>query len=204
MPVRTDREYRFMPVMMPSEKKRFDSAFYVEGYATTFDEPYTLFEMDGIKYTEVVDKRAFEGADLSDIIMQYDHVGRVLARRSNNTLGVEPDNHGFFTYSDLSKSNAARDMYSDITEGLVTRMSYAYTVDEAEFDKPTPTERRRVIKRIKKVYDVSAVSIPANPGTEISVRSLFDGVIEREKQELLKRQRELELMKSKYFYMGVS
>ena len=54
----------------------------------------------------------------------------------------------------------------------------------------------------KKVYDVSAVSCPANPGTDISARSYFDGVIEMERQELARRQKELELAKAKYFYMG--
>jgi HK97 family phage prohead protease len=190
-----------MSLMKPSEQKRLQTDFYVEGYATTFNDPYMLFEIEGNKYFEVIDRGALDGADVSDVIMQLDHQGRVRARTSNRTLGIEPDDHGLFTFADLSRSSAARELYEDITSGLITQMSWAFTVDKDEYDK---SNRTRVIKRIRKVYDVSAVSIPANPGTEISARSYFDGVIEAERQELARRQRELELTKAKYFYMGVN
>jgi len=101
----------------------------------------------------------------------------------------------------LGKTSASRELHEDISSGLITKMSWAFTVDADEYDK---ANRTRVIKRIKKVYDISAVSIPANPGTEISARSYFDGVIEAERQELARRQKELELLKAKYFYMGVT
>jgi len=155
----------------------------VEGYATTFDRPYELYEFDGVKYFEAIDRNALVGADMSDVILQYDHEGKVLARQSNKTL-LEADNNGLFICADLSKSSASKDLYEEINAGLVTRMSWAFTVADEEYNKDT---RTRTIKRIKKVYDVSAVSIPANQDTEISARSYLDGVIEREKQELLKR-----------------
>lgn len=172
----------------------------MEGYATTFDSPYLLYEIDGVKYYEVIDRNALIGADMSDIIMQYDHSNKVFARKSNNTLIVEPDNHGLFICADLSKSVAAKDMYEEISNGLVTRMSWAFTVAEDDYNRET---RTRTIKKVKKVYDVSAVSVPANSETEISARSFFDGVIEKEKQELLEceTRKQLELAKAKYYYM---
>ena len=118
--------------------------------------------------------------------MQYDHQGKVLARLSNGTLGIEPTEKGLFIYADLSKSQEARELYEEIKNGLVTKMSWAFTVAEEEYDKET---RTRIIKRIKKVYDVSAVSIPANDGTIISARSFINGVIEKEQQELLERRK---------------
>jgi len=190
-----------MSLMKPSEQKRIQTDFYVEGYATTFNDPYVLFESEGNKYFEVIDRSALDGADISDVIMQLDHQGRVRARTSNGTLGIEPDDHGLFSYADLGKTSASRELHEDISSGLITKMSWAFTVDADEYDK---ANRTRVIKRIKKVYDISAVSIPANPGTEISARSYFDGVIEAERQELARRQKELELLKAKYFYMGVN
>lgn len=84
-----NREYRTMPLLAPAaDNKRFDTDFYVEGYATTFDDPYVLYECDGIQYKEIIDRHALDGADLSDVIMQYDHGGRVFARtgRSNTLL----------------------------------------------------------------------------------------------------------------------
>lgn len=118
--------------------------------------------------------------------MQYDHQGKVLARLSNGTLGIEPTEKGLFIYADLSKSQEARELYEEIKNGLVTKMSWAFTVADEEYDKET---RTRIIKRIKKVYDVSAVSIPANDGTIISARSFINGLIEKEQQELLERRK---------------
>lgn len=187
MPVCKDREYRAMPLMVPTAaNKRFDTDYYVEGYATTFDDPYVLWEYDGVQYKEVIDRHALDGADLSDVIMQYDHRGRVFARTGkSNTLLIEPQEHGLFMAADLSKTEQARSMHEDIAAGLVTKMSWAFTVQEDSYDRDTHT--RRILK-IRKVYDVSAVSFPANPSTDISARSWLDGVIEAEKAERLAAQ----------------
>ena len=183
-----------MSLLIPAQQKRITSDFYVEGYATTFDKPYLLYEWDGNKYYEIIDRNALVGADMTDVIMQYDHEGKVLARQSNKTLGIEPNGKGLFIYADLSKSRAAQDMYEEINNGLVTKMSWAFTVSEDSYDRDTKT---RKILKIKKVYDVSAVSTPANASTDISARSYFDGVIEIEKQELLERIKKITLLKIK-------
>lgn len=191
MPKKTDREYRTMiqPLLIPTAaEKRIDTDFYVEGYATTFDKPYLLYEWEGNKYYERIDRNALAGADMSDVIMQYNHEGKVLARLSNGTLGVEANDNGLFTFADLSKSRAAQDMFEEIKNGLVTKMSWAFRVSEDSYDRDT---RTRTILKIAKVYDVSAVSIPANADTDISARSYFDGVIEREQQERLERRKKL-------------
>lgn len=183
-----------MPLMAPAQEKRIQSDFYVEGKATTFDDPYILWEYDGVKYREKIDAHALDGADMTDIIMQYDHDGKVLARKSNQTLIVEPRAHDLFIAADLSKSAAAKDMYEEIQNGLVTRMSWSFSVSEDAYDRETHT---RTILKIKKVYDVSAVSLPANPSTDISARSWLDGVIEAEKREALERKRKVALAKIK-------
>lgn len=192
MPMMKDREYRTMiqPLLIPqgTKEKRIDTDFYVEGYATTFDKPYLLYEYDGQKYFERIDRNALVGADMSDVIMQYDHSGKVLARLSNKTLGVEVTESGLFTFADLSKSRAAQDMFEEIKNGLITKMSWAFRVTEDSYDRDT---RTRTILKVAKVYDVSAVSIPANGDTEISARSYFDGVIEREQQERLERRKQI-------------
>ncbi len=197
MPIKNNREYRAMPLMGSAidKEKRLESDYYVEGYAATFNDPYVLFEENGIQYKEVIDRNALVGADMSDIIMQYDHCGDVLARKSNGTLIVETDDKGIFIAADMGKSEAARRRYEEIQNGLVHQMSWAFTVAEDAYDRETHT---RTILRIKKVYDVSAVSIPANPSTDIAARSYFDGVIEKEKQELLEREaRERQIRKIK-------
>lgn len=173
-----------MPLLIPAQvNRRFDTDYYVEGYATTFNDPYVLWEYDGVQYKEVVDRHALDGTDLSDVIMQFDHGGRVFARTGkSNTLLIEPQERGLFIAADLSKTEQARSMHEDIAAGLITKMSWAFVVQEDSYDRETHT--RRILK-IKKVYDVSAVSFPANPSTDISVRSWIDGVIEAEKAERL-------------------
>lgn len=177
-----------LPLTTAVQNKRINSDYYTEGYATTFNAPYVLYEYDGIKVYEEIDRHALEGADLSDVIMQYDHTGKVLARLSNNTLGLDTDDKGFFMYADLSKSTAAKELYEEISNGLITKMSWGFTVAEESYNKDT---RTRTILKIKKVYDVSAVSIPANDGTYISARSFAQGRIDAEQQELLERRKHL-------------
>ena len=191
MPLKVkDREYRavVLPLRLPEAEKRIDSDYYVEGFATTFNKPYLLYEWDGVKYYEEIDRHALDEADLSDVIMQYDHQGKVLARLSNKTLGLEPTDEGLFIYADLSKSQAAKELYEEIRNGLITKMSWAFTVAEDKYNRET---RTRTITKIKKVYDVSAVSIPANNDTEISARSWIDGVIEAERREALERRKRI-------------
>lgn len=187
MPPKPDeRQYRMVtaPLRVRSDAaasdKRIQSDYYVEGYASTFNDPYTLFECSGVEYKEIVSPDAFSETDMSDVIMQYNHEGKVLARMSNGTLIVEPDEHGLFVAADLSGCQASRELYEEIQSGLVTRMSWGFTISASEYDRDTHTE---TLTKIKKIYDVSAVSIPADPNTEISARNLLDGEIERARAE---------------------
>ena len=190
MPILNEREYRSIlsPLSIAAEKKRISTDFYAEGYATTFDDPYLLYEYDGVKVYEKVDRNALAGADLSDVIFQYNHGGKVFARTSNKTLGLESDENGFFIFADLSKSAAAKELHEEIRNGLITKMSWGFTIAEDSWDRDT---RTRTILKIKKVYDVSAVSIPANPDTVISARDFAQGRLDVERQELLERRKKL-------------
>ena len=187
-----ERQYRSLltplaPVSTGAEK-RFDSDFYVEGYASTFNDPYMLYKFDGVEYWEVIDPDAFRDCDMSDVIYLYDHEGRVFARQSNGTLIVEPQLHGLFVAADLGSTSSSRSMYEDIAAGLVTRMSWAFMPDWDSVEDVYDEESKRLtstIHRVTKVYDVSAVSLPADPNTEISARSHFDGAIERIEAERL-------------------
>ena len=186
MPICKEREYRTMAVTLPNEEE-----YIVEGYATTFDDPYVLFSDGDRDFSEVVDRHALEGTDISDVIFQYDHSGMVYARTKNDTLQLSTDEHGLKIRADLGSTEASRQMYEAISAGLVDQMSFAFVVDGEDYDKNT---RTRTITHIKKLYDVSAVSIPANPGTEISARSAFEGYIEAERLEELEAERRRELI----------
>lgn len=191
-----ERQYRQMSVVLRSldgdegREKRIESDYYTEGYASTFNDPYVLWEdsWDGTEYREVISPDAFVDCDMSDIIMQYDHCGKVLARLSNGTLIVEPDERGLFVAADLSKSVEARNLFEEIDNELITRMSWAFTIGASEYDRDTHTS---TITRVKKIYDVSAVSYPADPNTEISARNLLNGVIEKSRGEHARRRNAL-------------
>lgn len=193
MPFKNDREYRSM-TMSPVDNEEIK----VRGYATTFDDPYVLWEDRDLVLREVIDHDALANADMSDVIMQYDHEGRVFARTSNNTLTIVPDAHGLAIEADLSGTDIGRELYQEIKGGYTTKMSWAFVVDADEWTSEKAPDGRdletRRITRVRKVYDVSAVSLPANDATDISARSLKDGVIERLEAERLEA---LELRKRK-------
>ena len=181
-----ERQYRaFMSVSAVPQDER--GAYVVEGYATTFDVPYD-FGYDGVK--ECISSRALVGADMSDVIFQLNHEGPVMARRRNGTLELLPDEHGLGIRANLFGSQYGRDLYEAIANGLIDRMSWAFLIadDGWEWD---PETRVSTITKISKVFDVSAVSRPADEDTEIHARSYLDGVIEAEQKELLLRDREL-------------
>lgn len=194
----SNREYRTMALSIPQQAESEEKRYVVEGYAATFD-PYVLLTIDGVDYSERIEPTAFDEADLSDVVFRLEHQGRVYARTSAGTVELWHDEHGLGQRTDLSKTQSARDVFADIEAGNYPKMSFAFTVAEGgdDYDKATHT---RTISKIAKVFDVSPVSFPANPGTELSVstRAYFDGVIEMERAERLEaeeRERKLKLLK---------
>ena len=202
MPVKNDREYRnlMLEIRTPEEGEPEQREMIVEGYASTFNEPYTLYEDKDFRFQEVVDQNAFANTDMSDVILQYNHEGRVFARTSNNTLSITPDEQGLFISANLGGTEAGRDLYEEIRGGYTNKMSFGFTVDGDEEVRTTEPDGfitiTRRITSVQKLYDVSAVSIPANDATSISVRTLTDGVIEKVKAERLEKE-QLELRRRK-------
>lgn len=188
MPQKNNREYRNIAGnLAPQEDEK-----RVTGYATTFGVPYKLYGSNSYEIWEVIDKNAFDKTDMDDVIMQYDHEGRVFARTRNNTLALRSDEHGLLIDADLSGTELGRQLYEEIKGGYTDKMSFGFTVrgDKWEDEMIDGVQKStRTITDIGKLYDVSAVSIPANDSTSLSVRSLTDGAIERLKAERLERER---------------
>ena len=194
MPTKKDREYRDMIIeIREADSEEFDNRKVVRGYASTFNQPYTLAEDDYWRLDEVVDADAFTNTDMSDVIMHYDHEGRVFARISNGTLTVTPDERGLLIEADLGGTELGRQLYEEIRGGYTNKMSFGFTVDAVDrLDTKTEEGKDltvRTIKSVRKLYDVSAVSLPANDATSISVRKLADGEIERIRAERLEEEK---------------
>ena len=186
--INNGREYRKMELNIQEPE-----SYNVRGYATTFNEKYTLFEDRDFRIYEQVDPHAFDECDMRDVIFQYDHEGRVFARTSNDTLKLTPDAHGLEVNAYLGGTEIGRNLFEEIKGGYTSKMSFGFHV-EADDIKEEEVEGKviytRTIKKINKLYDVSAVSLPANDGTEISARSLKDGAIAKlEAERLLKAER---------------
>lgn len=186
------REYRDLLLSIVEAP---DQEYRVEGYATTYDKPYHLYTMtedDGYTYEvkEAVQRSAFDNTDLDDVIMQYNHEGRVFARVSNETLKVDKDNdEGLFISADLGGTTIGRQLFEEIKGGYTTKMSFGFIVKGDTFERVDQNKEGevwlRTITDISKVFDVSAVSLPANDMTSISARAYCDGVIAEAEAERL-------------------
>ena len=195
-----------MPIKIPEREYRafggaytFDESdgkrLILRGTPVVFDTPTVLFEYDGIKYYEQIDRGAFDEADMSDFILNVNHQLAPYARSKNGTL-----NYNIGDTFDIEAFLNAEDerhvqLYRDVKTGLIDQMSFSFTIREQSYDEE---KRLRHIKRVKKLYDVSAVTFPAYEQTSISARSLFEE--ERRKEiERLEQERRKKLVLHTYF-----
>jgi len=195
MKIDNGREYRDLQI----EVKEIDgeNEYRVEGYASTYDEPYTLYTYKGedgyqVEVREQVDRHAFDNADMTDVIMQYDHKGRVFARMANGTLKLNKDaERGLYIDAYLGGTEIGRQLYEEIKGGYTSKMSFGFSVNDDRLEQIKAEKGGevwlRTITDVSKVYDVSAVSLPANDYTSISARNYCDGVIADVEAERLKQ-----------------
>ena len=170
MTLKDGREYRSLQNFGLVPREEGSEEYRVKGTAVVFDTPTVLFVCDGIEYKEIIDRHAFDGCDLSDVIFNYNHGGKVVARLRNKTLALHVTERGLDMEAELSGTQAGRELYEEIDGGYIDKMSFSFSVREAKYDSVTHT---RTITKVKKLYDVSAVDIPAYEQTSISARSFF-------------------------------
>ena len=167
MPIKNDREYRALSQFAPEERE--DKTLILRGTPVVFNSPTVIWEYGGVKYYEVIDSRAFDSTDFSDFIFNYNHSGRVFARNRNGSLSHEITAEAMNITATLDgESEAHRELYRDVQSGRIDKMSFSFTVEEQSINRDTNT---RTILKIKKIYDVSAVDIPAYNDTNISARA---------------------------------
>ena len=173
----------------------------VEGYAAVFNQRTLIWESEwsGWKYMEVIDRNAFDGADMSDTVFKYNHgdVAMILARASNNTLTMNTDDKGLRISADIIDTNNGTDVYKLIKRGDLNKMSFAFTVksERTEVDKENKIYTR-TITAFDKIYDVAVIDFPAYDGTSIQARSK-EYFVDLEK-DLQKKQRRKRLLLMTY------
>ena len=168
------------------------SELWVEGYAVIFDSETVLFEYAGVEYKEMICSGAFEGCKMEDVIFNYNHGGKVMARTRNHTLQLEIDEKGLKMRARLDGTEEGRRLYEEIKGGYIDRMSFAFVVKEESYDKDNHMWKVRAIKRL---YDVSAVDFPAYDDTSIEARR--NSILEAEAQETRERKAAADLRKRK-------
>lgn len=186
-----DRQYRSFEVRLNDEEMT------VEGYAAVFDKETVLYEYDGIQYKEIIDRNAFALAQMADVVMNFNHGGKPVARTKNDTLTLTIDSTGLLIRATLSGTDEGRKMYEEIKGGYIDKMSFAFTVSEEDYQQSTHT---RIIRGIKRLYDVAAVDIPAYDQTSIQARSFFEAEAEKERAEA---RRAVDIAKARYAFLEV-
>ncbi|MDY3723492.1 MAG: HK97 family phage prohead protease [Treponema sp.] len=196
--IQNGQQYRNMELRAISDKDD-KKEYRVSGYSTMFNQPFVLYrdKWDGqeIEVREQVDSHAFDEADMSDVIFNLNHEGRVFARLSNNTLKLNIEEKGLHVDAYLGGTEEGRKIHEEIEGGYLTKMSYRFSVEDDKWEEFTEGDKRvylRTITKMRKLYDVSVVSIPADDHTSISARSVFDGVIEKLQAERLSAEKKEE------------
>lgn len=195
--LRDDRMYRiFSNLKTRSEvienEEGNQEEMIVEGQAVTFEQETVLFEWGDIQYKETIDRNAFAEADMTDVIFNYNHGGKVVARTRNKTLELFTDATGLNIKARLDGTEEGRKLYEEIKGGYLDRMSFCFTIEEESYNEKTHTWR---ILKVKKLYDVSAVDFPAYDTTSISARSSRLAVAESEQKALVRAELQKERSK---------
>lgn len=185
------KEIRKLDIQFRAEDTE-DNKMEIKGYAAVFNSPETY------AYTEVIAPTAFDDADMSDVVLRYNHEDTfmVLARTRNNSLKLNVDEKGLFIDAILQDDiSQHRDIFNAIKSGLIDKQSFAFVVSEDDYDYDTDT---RTITKIGKVFDVSVVDQPFYNGTDVSVaRSQNDEFLTRREELRKEHEAKIELDKKK-------
>ena len=135
----------------------------IKGYAAVFNSPETY------GYTEIIAPTAFDEADMSDVVLRYNHNDSfmVLARTRNKSLKLDVDEKGLFMDATLQDDiTEHKNIFNAVKSKLIDKQSFAFTVEEDAYDYDTDT---RTITKIGKLFDVSVVDQPFYNATDVSV-----------------------------------
>ena len=161
----TNKEVRFSTIVGKSTDEA--EKMIIEGYAIVFNQETLIGDREH-GFTEVIDKRSLDGADLEDVPLKYNHTDNrlILARTRNGSLTFQIDDHGLKIRAELIDTQSNRDVYKSIAAGLLDKMSFAFTVKSQSWDRSGDVPKR-TITQIDRLYDVSVVDLPAYEGTSI-------------------------------------
>ncbi len=166
------RRQEFRSRMEMRTAMKDDKSFLVlDGYASTVEQGYTMYDMFG-EYTEVVDRGAFDQTlkTAPDVNFLINHTGLSMARTVAGTLELSADETGLRSIAYLNPQRSdVQDLEHAIRDGALDQMSFAFRITEGQWS-PDYTEYRITQVDLNR-GDVSAVNFGANPFTSISARA---------------------------------
>jgi HK97 family phage prohead protease/HK97 family phage major capsid protein len=157
-----------------------DDTLTISGYAAMFDDVTDLGY-----FNERIARGAFDGVMEDDVRLLINHAGVPLARTTNGTLDLEVDDNGLRYTARLADTTEGRDLYKLIKRGDISQSSFAFTIEDEEWDRK---QNLRTIKRMGSLLDVSPVTYPAYPTTTVAARMKAqqeERSIDAEDEELL-------------------
>lgn len=156
-----------------------DAKRTVTGYAAVFNSP-----SEDMGFVEYIEPGAFrEAIPKSDVRALFNHdPNLILARTASGTLKIEEDAKGLRYEFRIPETTFGNDFSVMLQRGDVSQSSFSFTVKEQEWGENKRSdgsvEYTRRIKKVERLYDVSPVTYPAYPDTEVALRSL--GEIQKE------------------------
>lgn len=179
-----EKEIRKLDLQFRAEDTE-EGKMEIKGYAAVFNSPETY------GYTEVIAKGAFNETDMSDVVLRYNHNDSfmVLARTRNKSLELSVDEKGLYIDAKLQDDiTDHKNIFNAIKSELIDKQSFAFTVEEDQYDYDTDT---RTITKIGKLFDVSVVDQPFYNATDVSVaRDINNSEFLARREEIRKQEEE--------------
>lgn len=160
-----ERRFREMEIRAIDDS---EEKMIIEGVPIVYEQETDL----GWFREKIAKGAAKEALSTSDIFLLFNHdSNRPLARVKNKTLEAWEEDDGVHMRADLSKSELGPGIYRDIKNGLIDKMSFAFTVEEETWTEKEGETDLRTVVQIKELYDLSPVTYPAYQQTELVARS---------------------------------
>lgn len=194
-----EREYRSFGQFLAEGAEEDSSKLIIKGTPIVFGQRTCLFEIDGVKYYEIIDPHAPDSADLTDFIFNRNHEDTPYARTKNGSLRYQILSDRVDIDASLDSSDQRhRELYGDIKSGRIDQMSFSFVPydDGVDYDEASHTF---TVRKIKKVYDVSAVTFPAYEQTSVYARSRTSEELRRAAERLEQSRRRKKMIIQTYF-----
>lgn len=159
-------------------------ALVLTGMPIVFNTPTVINDPSG-SYTEIIERGALDGADISDTRLLYGHdMAKVPLARAPKTMELKVTDKGLEMRAVLADTADARAVYTAVERGDLDGMSFAFKVPEGgdSYDRATNT---RTIHKIDKIYEVSVVAFPAYPSASVEARAALTSLANTERDQVL-------------------